>query len=228
MSATAVPHASASGTRITGGPPLWAPIAAYALIAVAGAVLYPGPGPSTDPAAALAVLRDAPVRADLAAALLVMSAAPLAVFAAAVAHRLWSLGARVAGPVIGLAGGLLAPSALVLSGLAAWTAATAATWDDGAAVLTASTLSFAAGGVGFALGSALLLAGVAVPAGMMRLLSRPFAVAGVVLAVLAALAPLALLTSALYALLPIARFGGMLWLVAAAVLLPRARTAPSA
>ena len=167
------------------------------------------------------------MQADLSAALLVMSAAPLAVFAAAVAHRLWSLGARVAGPVIGLAGGLLAPSALVLSGLAAWTAATAAQWGDGAAVLTASTLSFAAGGVGFALGSALLLAGVAVPAGLMGLLPRWLAVAGVVVAVLAALAPLALLTSALYALLPIARFGGMLWFVAAAVLLPRAVRAPA-
>ncbi len=218
--------AEPSVARAQGGPPLWAPITAYALIAVAGVVLYPGPGPGSDPASALAVLRDAPVQADLSATLLVMSAAPLAVFAAGVAHRLWSLGARVAGPVIGLAGGLLAPSALVLSGLGAWTAATAAQWGDGTSVLTASTLSFAAGGVGFALGSALLLAGVAVPSGLLRLLPRPFAVAGVVLAVLAALAPLALLTSALYALLPIARFGGMLWLVAAAVLLPRAVRAP--
>ncbi|TCK19847.1 DUF4386 domain-containing protein [Pseudonocardia endophytica] len=207
--------------RVQGGPPLWAPIAAYVLLAVAGAVLYPGAGPGSSPATALAVLRDAPVRADVAAALLVMSAAPLAVFAAAAAQRLWALGARVAGPVIGLVGGLLAPSALVLSGLAAWTAATAAQWGDGAVVLTASTLSFAAGGVGFALGSALLLAGLAVPAGLMRLLPRPLAVAGVVVAVLAALAPLSLITSALYALLPIARFGGMLWFVAAAVLLPR-------
>jgi hypothetical protein len=227
MSAPTAPQAAATGTRVTGGPPLWAPIAAYAVIAVAGAVLYPGTGPSTDPAAALAVLRDAPVQADLSAALLVMSAAPLAVFAAAVAHRLWSLGARVAGPVIGLAGGLLATSALVLSGLAAWTAATAAQWGDSSAVLTASTLSFAAGGVGFALGSALLLAGVAVPAGLMRLLPRWFAVVGVVVAVLAALAPLALVTSALYPLLPIARFGGMLWFVAAAVLLPRVVRAPA-
>lgn len=214
-----------SAVRATGGPPLWAPIAAYALIAVIAAVLYPGPGPGSDPASALAVLRDAPVRADVSAALLVMSAAPLAVFAAAVAHRLWALGARVAGPVIGLAGGLLAPSALVLSGLAAWTAATAAPWGDGAVVLTASTLSFAAGGVGFAFGSALLLAGIAVPAGLVGLLPRPFAIAGVVLAALAALTPLALLTSALYALLPVARFGGMLWLLAAAVLLPRAAPA---
>ena len=225
MSSPVVSQTPAAGTRITGGPPLWAPIAAYVVIAVAGAALYPGAGPGTDPASALAVLRDAPVRADLSAALIVMSAAPLAVFAAAAAHRLWSSGARVAGPVIGLAGGLLAASTLVLSGLAAWTAATAAAWGDGAAVLTASTLSFAAGGVGFALGSALLLAGVAVPAGLAGLMSRPLAVAGVVLAVLAALAPLALLTSALYALLPIARFGGMLWFVAAAVLLRRGATA---
>jgi hypothetical protein len=130
--------------------------------------------------------------------------------------------------VIGLAGGLLAPAALVLSGLAAWTAATAAQWGDGAVVLTASTLSFAAGGVGFALGSALLLAGLAVPAGLLGLLPRWLAVAGVVVAVAAALAPLSLVTSALYALLPIARFGGMLWFVAAALLLPRAVRARTA
>ncbi len=221
MSAPAVPPVTAAGTRVTGGPPLWAPIAAYAVIAVAGAVLYPGPGPSADPAGALAVLRDAPLRADVSAVLLVLSAAPFAVWTAAVAHRLWALGARVAGPVIGLAGGLLASFALVTSGLAAWTAASAAVWGDGTVVWTASTLSFAFGGPGFALGSALLLAGVAVPAGILRLVPRPFAVTGVVLAVLGALAPLGLLTSVLFPLLPIVRFGGLLWFVAAALLLPR-------
>lgn len=215
-------HAVTPGTRVTGGPPLVAPLGAYALLALAGAVTYPGPGPSTDPAGALAVLRAAPVSATVSAVLILASAAPFAVWVAAVTHRLWVLGARVAGPVIGLAGGLLAAGALVASGLAAWTASSAASWGDATAAWTASTLSFAAGGVGFVFGSALLLGGVAVPAGLLGLLPRWLAVVGVVLAVLGALAPLGLLTSVLFPVLPIVRFGGLLWFVAAALLLPKA------
>jgi hypothetical protein len=52
---------------------------------------------------------------------------------------------------------------------------------------------------------------------------RPVAWTGLVLAGLGMLATLTLLTSALYPLLPIGRFGGLIWLLITSVLLPRAR-----
>jgi len=64
------------------------------------------------------------------------------------------------------------------------------------------------------------IAGIAVPALILRLLPRALAWAGLVIAALALLSTFAMLTTALYPLLPIGRFGGVLFLIAVAALLP--------
>lgn len=216
--------AGATGTRVTsarrGGPPLPLPIAAYAALAVGAAVTYVGAMPGSPPASALAAVARDPVLAQVSAVLLVASAAPLAVWAAAATHRVHALGARVAGPQIGLVGGVLAAGALTLSGLVGWVAAVAAPFGDAPLVSALGSLGFALGGVGFALGSALLIAGIAVPALILRLVPRPLAIAGLVIAACGAVALLGLLLPAFYPLLPVVRFGGLLWLVAVSVLLP--------
>ena len=62
-----------------------------------------------------------------------------------------------------------------------------------------------------------------VPALLLGLLPRPLAWAGLVIAALGMLSVFSLLTPMLYVLLPVGRFGGLIWLVAAAALLPRTR-----
>jgi hypothetical protein len=69
----------------------------------------------------------------------------------------------------------------------------------------------------------LLVAGMAVPALIARLLPRWLAWAGLAVAAVAELSALSLLTPALDVTLPAGRFGGLLWIVAASVLLPRSR-----
>jgi uncharacterized membrane protein YkgB len=81
------------------------------------------------------------------------------------------------------------------------------------------------GGPGHVVLLGLLLAGIAVPGLLAGLLPRWFAVTGIALAGVAELSTLALLLDPAMYLLPIARFGGPLWLIAAGALLPRRRPA---
>jgi hypothetical protein len=88
-------------------------------------------------------------------------------------------------------------------------------------------LSFAAGGPGHVVFLGLLIAGLAVPSAVGRLLPRGLALAGVAIAAVAELSTLALISQPAAFLLPLARFGGLAWLIAAAVLLPVQRRSSS-
>jgi hypothetical protein len=68
----------------------------------------------------------------------------------------------------------------------------------------------------------LLVAGVSVPMVLLHL-HRPVALAGLALAGVAELSTLTLLTEDMAMLLPVARFGGLLWLIAVSLLLPVTR-----
>jgi hypothetical protein len=208
----------------TAGPPLLAPAIGYAALTAVGLTLgAAGPRPTTAPAELAAYLATHATTATVLATAVCAAAIPLAVFSAVAHQRMRRLGAAVPGPTIALAGGLLAAAALLVSGLAAWTAAASAPLGDAALLRALTTLSFAAGGPGFVAPFALLLAGLAVPSLLLGLLPRPLAWAGLVVAGLAMLGLLSLLTPALYVLLPVGRFGGLLWLLTAAALLPRER-----
>lgn len=206
------------------GPPLIAPAIGYAALTVAGLVLgLAGSRPTSSAAEVAAYLTTHPTTATLLAAAVVAAAIPLAVFTAVAHQRMRGLGTTVPGPTIALAGGLLAAATLLVSGLAAWTAVATAPLGDAPLVRALTTLSFAAGGPGFVAPFGLLLAGLAVPSLLLGLLPRPLAWTGLALAAIAMLALFSLLTPALYPLLPVVRFGGLLWLLAAATLLPRER-----
>lgn len=155
------------------------------------------------------------------------AAVPLAVLAAAVHARLHQLGIRVAGATIALAGGLLAAAFATLSALVQWTLARPATTGDRTVVRALHDLTFVTGGPAHVVMFGLLLAGIAVPAGLVALLPRWLAVIGLLLAVAAELSTLVLLDPGFGVLLPLARFGGMAWLIAAAALLPVTRTSRS-
>ena len=112
---------------------------------------------------------------------------------------------------------------LTLSGLVTWVTADTAHIAGPALAKALSDLSFAAGAAGFVVPFALLIAGVAVPSLILRLTPRPLAWGGLVIAAIGMLSTLTLLTSALDFTLPIGRFGGLIFIVAASVLLPTSR-----
>ena len=75
--------------------------------------------------------------------------------------------------------------------------------------------------------TALFLGGLAVPAAFGALLPRWLVVTGLILAVAAEFSSLCLLASGFAYLLPIARFGGLAWLIIAGALLPTTRSRAS-
>lgn len=153
------------------------------------------------------------------------AAVPFGILAASLYARLGRLGVRVPGPAIGLFGGIAASLFLMLSGLLAWVLGHTVVAGDPMMASGLLLLSFAAGGVGYVVGSGLLLAGVAVPALILGFLPRWLCWVGLVIAALSELSFLSLLVEPLQFLLPIGRFGGLVWLIAVTFLLPQTRAA---
>jgi hypothetical protein len=151
------------------------------------------------------------------------SSVPLAIYAATASARLRQLGVTAPGATIALAGGLLAASALSLSGLLQWTLSRPAVRGDAALVRALHDLSFLTGGPAHVVALGLLIAGIAVPSLFLGLLPRALAWAGLIIAGLAELSTIVLIWPSLAVLLPIARFSGLIWLIAAGFLLPRRR-----
>lgn len=149
------------------------------------------------------------------------TALPLLIWSATVYRRLHRLGVTAPGTAIAYGGGLLASASLAVSGLLTWTTAQLPNSADVDHAFTA--LGFAAGGPGFVVPFAMLIAGVAVPGLILRLLPTTLAWAGLIIAGLGALATFALLTPTLDVLLPIGRFAGLIWLLVVSVKLPLTR-----
>ena len=89
--------------------------------------------------------------------------------------------------------------------------------------LALTYFTFITGGVGFVTGMGLLIAGIAVPSLILHFLPRWLAWTGLVIAALAELSFLSMAIEPLQFLLPIGRFGGLLWLIAVGFLLPNDR-----
>jgi hypothetical protein len=210
--------------RPQGGPPPLIPALAYGALLVAAVILLiGGPRPATAAASVLSYAHSHTGLLHAAAFLIFGAALPLAIWTATIYRRLRTLGVTAPGAVIGLAGGILAAASLALSGLFTWTLGESTTFAGPALARVLFELSFATGAAGFAVPFALLLAGVAVPALILRLTPRWLAWAGLVLAAIGMLSTFTLLTSALEVTLPIVRFGGLAWIVAVSVVMPANR-----
>jgi hypothetical protein len=153
------------------------------------------------------------------------SAVPLGIYAATVYARQLRLGVRVPGPAIGFFGGISAAIFLMFSGSVTWLLSRPEVTMDPTLTHALSFLAFITGGVGFVVGLGLLVAGIAVPSLILRFMPRWLAWTGLVVAALSELSFLSMAVEPLQFLLPIGRFGGLLWLVAAGFLLPRNRAA---
>ncbi|MEU7870847.1 DUF4386 domain-containing protein [Dactylosporangium sp. NPDC049140] len=227
MSATA---GTAERRRVQGGPHLGALAIVFAALFLVGLVLStmlaggkPYPSPFGDGAGIVAYFRDNPDAVRIGGAFQFGAAIPLAIYAATASARLHQLGIRVPGPTIALAGGLLAAGFLALSGVIGWVLSRPEVHEDPALVRALQLLNFGAGGVAHVVPLGLLLAGVAVPGLLARLLPRWLAWAGLAIAAVAELSTLALLVDGAAYLLPVARFTAIAWLIAAGFLLPRQR-----
>jgi hypothetical protein len=151
------------------------------------------------------------------------SSIPLAIYAATASARLRQLGITAPGATIALAGGLLASAALSLSGLLAWTLSRPEVTSDVALVRALYYLTYLTGGPWHVVTLGLLIAGIAVPGLIVGLLPRAVAWTGLAIAGLAELTAIALIWPGLSPLLPVARFGGLVWLIVAGAMLPLRR-----
>lgn len=208
------------------GPPLLVPAIAYVVLAVLG-VIVPTAMAGESAYSSDAHLSDFYLHHGAAAhalAFFVMaSAVPLVIWTAVASARVRALGYDVPGRMIALVGGTVAAALLTVSG-AVSLALTQDHAADSLPVLRAMYgLSFAAGGPGFVMFIALLLLGISIPALLGRLVPRWIAWFGLVIAAISTIATLAVAFDGLDFLLPIGRFGSMIWLIAVGATLPSHR-----
>jgi len=192
-----------------------------AMAAMTGGAAYPTPFDPPEVARAFYEAHADALR--IAAFLQFGSAIPLGLFAATIVSRLRFLGLNGAGVWIALYGGFAASLTLATAALVNWTIAQPGIADDTGSIQILRFLTFAIGGPGHVVPLGLLLAGVSIPAAFARLLPRWLVWFGLIVAVVAELSWLSLVLPAAAPLLPLARFGGLVWLVIAGFMLPTAK-----
>jgi len=110
-----------------------------------------------------------------------------------------------------------------LSSLTTWTLSRPEVTSDAALVRALYYLTYLTGGPWHVVTLGLLIAGIAVPGLIVRLMPLPVAWTGLVIAGIAELTTLVLIWPGLSPLLPLARFTGLIWLIVAGALLPLRR-----
>jgi len=143
------------------------------------------------------------------------AAIPLGIYTATMTSRLRFRGARVAGVDIALFGGLGASFMMFVSALGQWALARPGVADDAAVTQGLYHLIFATGGPGHTVPLGLLFAGISIPALFMRVLPRWLAIMGIVLGVIGELSAFSLVIPQALPLVPLTRFPGFVWLIAA-------------
>jgi hypothetical protein len=223
------PTASATRPRRHVGPPLL-PLAvvSVALFAASLVVSAAGGGPFPSPYDhahdVIAFFSAHSTTVEVTATLQFASAVPLAILAASLSSRIRYLGfARVPGVLIASTGGTLASGMLATSALSQWVLSRPGAATNPSVIRPLADLAFATGGPAAVVFLGLLVAGLAVPTAVGRLLPRPVWISGIAFAAIAELSTIALLSKPAAVLLPIARFGSLGWLIAAAALLPASR-----
>jgi hypothetical protein len=181
------------------------------------------PSPLEPPKAIQAFFTEHGEAVRIAALLQFGAAVPLGIFAATAVSRLQFLGVNVAGVFISLFGGLASSLFGAISGLLQWVLGQRGIASQPAATRVLHLLAFATGGVGFVVSFGLLIAGISVISWFIRLLPRWIAWSGLMLAALAELSSLSLIFMPVGYLLPVVRFGGLIWIIVAGFKLPQSR-----
>jgi hypothetical protein len=211
------------------GPPLPLPALAFVLLFLASLVLGPvlgaGPTPSpfSDSSDVLKYFADSQTASRVNGFLQFDAAIALGVFTAVATSRMRFLAPHVPGPVISEVGGVLAAVFLGLNGLVQWVLGQPDVLGTPAVVRGFQFLFFVLGGPAHTAALGLLIAGIAVTAVYLRALPKWLGITGVVIAVISVLSLLSMVVTPLALLIPLGRFTGFIWIVAAAFLLPRSR-----
>jgi hypothetical protein len=166
-----------------------------------------------------------PIAVRVSSFFLLGSAIPLGIFTVTLSSLLRYLGVRAAGVEIAQFGGLTASIALFLSGLTTWILSVADVTTSAAVVKAVAFFSFLSGGVVYALGFGLLVAGASVTCYFMRLLPRWIVAMGMLLAVTGELSWFSLIMYPANFFIPFTRFVGFAWMILAAIALTRAMRA---
>lgn len=190
----------------------------YPVTAFGGNPVFPGPGESIDVIAAFFQARPSAVL--FCAALQFGAAIPLGIFTATVVSRLRFLGVRAAGTDIAFFGGLATALNMMASSSVLWTMSYPGIAQEPGLLQGLYRLTFAWGGPGFSVPFGLLVAGVSVTAGFNKLLPKWIVALGLVLAAVGELSWLDILFPKAVFLIPLTRFPGFVWLIAAGFALP--------
>src|SRR6266542_1562771 len=199
------------------GPPLGIVATVFVLLFIAGLYpvtmfggqpYFPGPWESSDTIVTFFQTRSAAVLAT--AFLHFVAAIPLGIFTATVVSRLQFLGVRAAGAFIALFGGFATAFTMIVSSSVLWTLVQALYWLDQAL-----------GGTGFSVPFGLLLAGISISAGLTKLLPKWIVIPGLLIAICGELSWINLIVPKALFLVPLTRFPGFVWLIAAGFAMPK-------
>jgi hypothetical protein len=184
------------------------------------------PSPFQPVAEIVAYFRDSGPLVGICAFFQFSSFVPLGIYTATMSSRLRFHGVRAAGVDIALFGGLAASFLTAVSALLQWTISQPADAMNENLTPALCYMIFATGGPGYSVSLGLLIAGISIPAGFLRLLPRWLVAFGIVLGIVGELSVLSLPIPWALPLIPLTRFPGFIWLIAAGFLLPK--TAPQA
>jgi hypothetical protein len=173
------------------------------------------PGPTATVAEMVAFFSHRQAGVLLCAFLQFGSAIPLGIFTTTAIARMKFLGVRAAGIDIALFGGLATSISLMTSAGFLW-AMTYPGIPENADVLHALyRVSFAIGGPGYSVPFGLLAAGISIPAAFYKLMPKWVIILGLIVAVIGELSWFEILSVKLLPLIPLARFPGIVWIIAA-------------
>src|ERR1700730_4752942 len=190
----------------------------YQVISFTGGPHFPGPWGSGE---AIAAYFQGHSKAVLICAFLQFGAAiPLGIFASTMVSRLQFLGVRAAGAYIALFGGLITAFNMAATAFVLWVMAYPGIAQDPTVLRGLQSVGFSFGGVGFSVPLGLLIAGVCVPAAFFKLLPQWLVAFGLVLAIIGELSVVSLVIPQALFLIPLTRFPGFIWLIAAGFTLP--------
>ncbi len=126
----------------------------------------------------------------------------------------------MAGTYIALFGGFATAFTMLASSSILWTLSYPAITQDSALVQALFHMDFALGGPGFSVPFGIFVAGVSVTAGFGKLLPTWIVVLGIAVALAGELSWLEILFPKMLFLIPLTRFPGFIWMIAAGFTLP--------
>lgn len=149
------------------------------------------------------------------------SVVALGIFTATIVNQMRFLGVRAAGVNIALFGGLATVFDAFASAFASWAIIQSGATQSPVVTSALYFLSFASGGPGFSVPMGLLMLGISIPALFMKLLPKWVTWMGILVGVCGELSWVSFLFPKAVFLIPLTRFPGFVWLIAAGFLLPR-------